>query len=143
MEIIFKILCGILYAIGCLFGLTYEEISIDICIYACPVICCLFAAIGLLLCSNKTWFTRMLKATNLALLLFYIENTKMFWNHYSVLDPFQLCVDDLNKIAANLNLTYEEVNIQIYCYLFFGILLFHVLTIIISKYIIKKKKQTT
>lgn len=37
-------------------------------------------------------------------------------------------------------MTYEEVNIYIYCYLFFGIIIFHLVQIAIGM-LIKKRRQ--
>ena len=142
MEIVFKLLCGLLYAIGLAFGWTYEEVSVNICIYACPVICCLMALLGAVHCSSKTFFCRILKSINIALLIFYVNCTNMFWHHYAVQDPFQLCVKDITEIASHMGITYAEANIEIYCYLFFGIIAFHIITLIIDNLLTKRYEET-
>ena len=134
MNSIFYFLCGCLYVIGLVFGLSYKEISVYICIYACPIICVLCALASVLKGNIRTFFGRVRFSVNTALLILYMSLTGTFWSHYGeVMDPFQLCVDDITRIANNMHITYEECNIYIYCYLFFSIILFHLLQIFIFK----------
>ena len=65
---------------------------------------------------------------------------KIIGNYRAAIDPFEYCVDNLTWIAEDLNMTYEEVNIYIYCYLFFGIIIFHLGQIAIGRLIRKKRK---
>lgn len=134
MNYVFYFLCGCLYVIGQVFGLSYKEISVYICIYACPIICILCALVSILKGNIRTIFGRVRFSINTALLLLYIPITGTFWNHYEeVADPFQLCVDDITQIANHLHITYQECNIYIYCYLFFSIVLFHLIQPIIFR----------
>lgn len=41
MELLFQILCGLLYLVGIPFGWSYQETSIYVCIYLWPTICTL------------------------------------------------------------------------------------------------------
>ncbi len=126
MEIIFDILCGCLYLIGKIFGLSYKDISVYICIYGCPIIC--IFSVGLSLCFGniRTWLGRILLSANIILLHLYICIANGFWEHFEAYpDPFQQCVDDLMLISRNLNITYAECNIYVYCVLFPLIVLLH------------------
>lgn len=153
MSAIFYFLCGCLYVIGLVFGLTYKEVSVVVCIYACPIICILCALLSVLKGNIRTFFGRVRFSVNTTLLILYINITSMFWTHYfdymgplgdaDYLDftgAFQLCVDDLTKISRELNITYEECNIYVYCYLFPSIVLFHLLQVLIFR---NKKKRNT
>ena len=134
MEIIFKALCGLLYCIGYPFGLSYVDSSVIICIYLCPIICMLMA----LYASYHTFksegiWCRILFSINLSLLLLYMGISNMFWKHYYVYDPFTLCMNDIKAISNRMNITYEETNLLIYCVLFFGIILFHLISAKLGK----------
>lgn len=142
IKIIFGFLCGILYGIGYVFGLSYVDTSVYICIYLCPIICILYALVSTIYTLRpKGFFNRVLFSLNASLLLMYLNTTAMFWEHYSVQDPFTLCMNDLKTIAQNMNITYEEANLLVYCVLFFGIILFHITTVIINKKIKKIKTK--
>ena len=139
---IFKILCGILYCIGLLFGLTYKEISVYICIYICPIICIVSA----FLINIAITYKLAIKVTFTKLLMLLISYLYIAFNfnffakicqHYSLgnlNDKFNQCVNDFQTIALNCNTTYEYSNIIIYVYLFFGIIIFNIL----CSYLIKK-----
>lgn len=140
-KLIFGLLCGCLYAIGLLFDWTYKETSVYICIYACPVICVLCAFAGCFALGISTFWRRLWTSVNVTCFLLYISTTNMFWKHYgAVYDPFELCKQDLIELAAKHSMTYEEVNLYIYCNLFFSIILFHLSPYII-KFILKTKTR--
>lgn len=44
-QLIFGFLCGMLYLVGLMFGFTYEEISVYICIYGWPALCVAMPAV--------------------------------------------------------------------------------------------------
>lgn len=130
MEIIFNLLCKCLELIGSIFGYSYKEISVIICIYGCPIICILSSIIIYLTIVHKT----INKITIFKLFLLFISGLYIAANltffsliceHYWESDMnllFQQCKNDLELIAANCNITYEYCNIIIYVYLFFSIL---------------------
>lgn len=140
---IFKILCGCLYAIGLIFGRTYNQISVDICIYVCPIICVLCAFIASLAYSSKTIKGRWGKSFNLACFIVYLGLTRMFWLHYDsdYADPFTLCMNDLIAIGNRIQMSYEELNLVIYCDIFFGIILFHLMQVFIASYLKKRRMK--
>ena len=135
-TLIFKILCGILYLIGLLFERSYEQISVDICINACPIICIACAFLTGLVYKNS-WTGRIGKSFNFALGLYYYFLAQYFWEHYnSPIETggdthaiFMLCKQDLEVIAESLNCSYEQINLDIYCHMFFGIVFFHLLQV--------------
>lgn len=134
MNSIFYFLCGCLYVIGLVFGLSYKEISVVICIYVCPIICILCALVSVLKGNIRTFSGRVRFSINTTLLILYIFITDIFWRHYGEsYDPFQVCMDDLTEISKELNITYQECNIYVYCYLFSFIVIFHLLQIFIRK----------
>lgn len=131
MEIVFKILCGILYCIGLLFGCDYKEISVYICIYGCPIICILTTLLINSVISNKLY-------TNISVgKLFYLAISYLYTSIYLVFFAkvcqhynsnintlhalFDQCVYDFQRIALNCGTTYEHCNIVIYVYLLLAI----------------------
>lgn len=131
MEIVFKILCGILYCIGLLFGCDYKEISVYICIYGCPIICILTTLLINSVISNKLY-------TNISVSkLFYLVVSYLYTSLYLVFFAkvcqhynsnintlhtlFDQCVYDFQRIALHCSTTYEHCNIIIYVYLLLAI----------------------
>lgn len=125
VKIIFMFLCGCLYLIGLPFGWTYKESSVYICIYFCPILCDLCAFISLFSCNIKTFWGRFRFSVNLLLFMYYIGATKSIFNHYSVSDPFELCMNDITKIANSMHISYEACNLWIYCFTLGLIVFFH------------------
>lgn len=134
INIIFYALCGVLYVIGLIFGWTYKETSIYICIYGCPIICILSALLSVIYCGIKSLFRTFICSINASLLIFYIILTKIFWVHFLCSqDKFELCKYDLINIAGKLGITYNECNLYVYCILFPAIVVFHIIQIFIFK----------
>ena len=137
IKLIFGFLCGCLYLIGQMFGWSYQETSVYVCIYAWPAICVAASAIGSIYFIRhyeESFVTKCLSVFNLGLTLFYISTTSLFWGHFgSFADPFEVCMDDLQHIARDLSMIYEEVNLYVYCVLFFGIVLFHLIQIFLHR----------
>ena len=134
MNVLFKILCGCLYVIGLPFGWTYQETSVYICIYGCPAVCLILALLCVYKSSFKTILQRLRFSVNVVILWLYWGLANDFWNYYSKWDdPFNQCVKDIQYIAKELNMTYEECNIYIYVYLFGLIVLFHLIQLIIYR----------
>lgn len=138
IHLIFMFLCGCLYLLGFPFGWSYQEASVYICIYACPVICILSAIASFKYTTFKTLFGRF----NLTLLISYILITKSYWDfynggadplYYSGTNAFDLCVENINYVASHLNISYEECNLRIYCMLFPFIVFFHILQLFVFK----------
>ena len=153
IHLIFMILCGCLYLVGLPFGWSYQESSVYICIYACPIICILSAVASLIFCDFKTWGGRFRFSVNSTLLITYIMYTQFYWKFFNGVhdslstiiygsDPFEICVRNINYVATHLNISYEECNLRIYCMLFPFIVLFHILQLFIFKHkCILKNKQ--
>ena len=148
MEIIFKILCGILYCIGLAFVYDYKEISVFICIYGCPIICILTALLINVIITNKLFS----KFTAIRVFYFLISYVYLAFNltffakiceHYSndnIHYLFDQCVKDFQYLAASCNSTYEYCNIVIYVYLFFGIVAFNLLIAFLLKKYLKNSR---
>lgn len=136
MVIIFKILCGLLAGIGFLLGFNYEEISILICVYAVPIICILCCILSIYHWRKIQYIKNRLFCTiNLVLLYFYIHMAKMYTEIYPyehTHESFVRCMDDITNIANKLNISYEECNIYIYCYLFGLIIFIHLIQLLIK-----------
>ena len=131
MELIFDILCGGLLLIGLAFGLNYEEISVYICIYLWPILCSLMvsmvavAAIYRWILKNSFLNAIVASCSTFATYLFYklsyqfIEYYELSGdNQNGIHQMFSLCMNDINIIARNIGMSYAEVNLYIYCYLF-------------------------
>lgn len=133
MEIIFKVLCGILYLIGIALGYDYKEISVYICIYGCPIICIISAyIINVILIYKTTYKFNFYKIILWLISCFYIALNFTFFaricEHYNSNNLhyiFDQCVSDFQYLANSCNSTYEYCNIVIYVYLFFSIVLFN------------------
>lgn len=129
-ELIFTVLCGVLFAIGTVFGLDYETVSVYICIYFLPLLCVLMPA-SIAVVAIYNWIKRLTLMTTLNLGLSLsatysflliageLTNPYIAVNNYrqvhTIHEKFIACRDDLIIIASNLNMTYEEVNLWIYC----------------------------
>ena len=137
MEIIFKgifgILCGILYVIGLVCGLNYEEISVYICIYLWPLLIILstFPLIyesikKIILVKNKLFgslFLILSSVYSYTYVLIFGSILEHYNIKYSIHQLFKLCYNDLIEISYNCKMSYEQVNLIIYCELFLTIIL--------------------
>jgi hypothetical protein len=144
MELIFKILCGILYLIGMGFGYNYTEISVYICIYGCPIIC-IFTALLINISCIWSLIKRITFFKGFNLILSFLYTSLHFvvfariCEYYNVKTAtntqiFNQCVADFQNLAQICGTTYEHCNIVIYVYFFFTILFINLLI----GYIIKK-----
>ena len=133
IRIIYYVLCGILYLIGLAFGLDYETISVYICIYLWPALFTAMPAV-ITLIALCNWMKKLTlwNSVNLTLsgtvtYVFWLIS-EQFYHLYTtpnlvhlnldtIHDQFQACVDDLKAIACQLDMTYIEVNLWIYCVL--------------------------
>lgn len=137
----FGILCGLLYVLGLLLGFNYEEISVYLCIYGCPIICTL-SALALCVANYKrfrrkrSWSSFLLiSAALICNVYLYIDVFGAICEWYGSLDridvhrEFVQCQNDLMEIAHRNHTTYEYVNLVIYaiafpCVLFFNYILY-------------------
>lgn len=150
IKLIFRLLCGLLYLIGLCFGWTYQETSVYFCIYLWPALCIISTlpiTIGLIhrIVVNKgrwisvvalplAWLYTACYITFTALIYrYYGDNIYQNGTGYEIQRIFNMCMKDLQRIAAECNTTYEDVNIAIYIYLFAFILLVNGLLAYIAK----------
>lgn len=144
----FGILCGLLYVLGLLLGFNYEEISVYLCIYGCPIICTL-SALALFVANYKrfkrkgAWLSFLLiSAVLIGYVYLYIDVFAAICDRYGSLDridvhsEFVQCQNDLIEIAQLNHSTYEYVNLVIYAVAFPAIVLFN---FIIYKCMIPRK----
>lgn len=132
-EIIYYALCGWLYVTGLTFGLNYEEICVYICIYLWPALFTAMPAV-ITLIALRNWIKKTTPGNSINLIASatttyaFLLVTKGFYKLYddpspthgqlsTIHDQFMACVDDLLAIASQLNMTYIEVNLWIYCVL--------------------------
>ena len=135
MKLIFDLLCGLLYLIGLCFGWNYQETSVYFCIYIWPMLCILSTlpiTIGLIhrIVVNKgRWLSMCDLPFAWLYTVCYITFTILIYRYYGdniyqngtgneIQRIFNMCMKDLQQIAAECNTTYEDVNIAIYIYLF-------------------------
>ena len=135
-EIIFHVLCGLLYLVGLVFGLNYEEISVYVCIYLWPALCVAMPA-AIMLTALFNWVKKLSwwntfnlgvsSAVTYAFLLAAGELTAPysmvtdFRSVSTIHEKFIACQSDLMRMANELNMTYQEVNLWVYCWLFLAI----------------------
>ena len=143
IKLFFNFLCGLLYLIGLCFGWTYQEASVYICIYLWPALCVLSTlpiTVGLIhrIVVNKgRWLSVVLLPFTWFYTSCYTFFTILIYNYYNDPiyrnNPFDMCMNDLQRIARECNTTYEYVNIAIYVYLFALILLVNGILAYIAK----------
>lgn len=132
-EIIYYLLCGMLYLVGLVFGFNYEEISVYLCIYLWPALFTMMPAV-ITLIALYNWYKKLtlwncinLTASGTTTCVFWLISKKFYLLYTSpnfvhvqvstVHDKFMACVEDLKFIASQLDMTYIEVNLWIYCVL--------------------------
>ena len=110
-HLIFGFLCGMLYLVGWVFGFTYEEISVYICIYGWPVLCVAMPTV-IALVALYNWIKKLTlwNTINLALSV----GATIVFSIYAKL---------FYQLANELGMTYEQINLWVYCYLFLAIAL--------------------
>ena len=132
-ELIYYALCGIFYLTGLVLGLDYETISVYICIYFWPALMTAMPSVITLIAFYNwykkltLWNTINLTASGTATCAFWLIS-KEFYHLYTqpnlvhlnlsnCHEQFMACVHDLKFIGSQLNMTYIEVNLWIYCVL--------------------------
>ena len=134
LQLIFDFLCGILYVVGLMNGFNYEEFSVYVCIYAWPILCAAMPTIIALVAlynwvkKQTLWSTINLAiSTGTAYIFWRIANllialyTRGYETHprlETIHDKFTACLEDLMMMSDQLNMTYAELNLWIYCVLF-------------------------
>lgn len=130
MELLFQILCGLLYLTGKFFGCDYQTTSIIVCIYLWPLLCTISTIpiiIGILHASKWKISTIFLLISSIIYTGVYSKLTYDFIERYNINDSasFMNCMIDLQSIANLIGVTYATLNILIYVVLFSIILLFN------------------
>lgn len=146
METIFQLLCGCLDSLGGVVGLDYKEVSVYVCIYLWPWLCCLAAAAVNVVMALKylkgvatlelSFMQTLMTGLSSFVTIEFFKLKNLFIGHYeyaysgdvalneqsgtpnTVYQMFDICQEDLIEMASDLGMTYAEVNIYIYCYLF-------------------------
>ena len=145
-QLVFGFLCGMLYVAGYIFGLSYEEISVYVCIYLWPALCVAMPTIVAMV-ALYNWVKKLTPWNTINLALssgvasMFSVFAALFYQFYSyrpmyfdfearttmrldtIHDKFVACWSDLTRMANDLGMTYEEVNLWVYCYLFMAIAL--------------------
>ena len=135
-EVLFYGLCGLLYLVGLTFGLDYEEISVYVCIYLWPALCVAMPAVIMLTAlynwikKLSWWNTFNLGVSSAVTYIFLLAAGELtapycmvseFRPVITIHDKFTACQSDLMRMANELNMTYAEVNLWVYCWLFLSI----------------------
>lgn len=141
IKFIFAFLCGVLYVIGLPFGLNYEETSVYICIYFCPLLCvaCALFTTYKAIRKKKTAFI----VVNSIISVLYILITWGIFAHYSRLsihEQFNDCMWKLYGLSDHLGISYEAVNLLIYVVLLSAIVIFHLVEVLVIDGKLKKKR---
>lgn len=143
VKYIFAALCGVLYLIGLPFGLNYEETSVYICIYLCPILC--------VACALFTTYKAIRKkkvafiVANSIISVLYILFTWVIFAHYarlSIHEQFNDCMWKLVGLSTHLGISYEAVNLLIYVVLLSAIVIFHWIEIRAIDGKLKKRNKT-
>lgn len=126
VEMIFYAFCAILYGIGCLFGMTYQESSVYICIYLWPIL--LGASSLPILCNG---IRRAIKRRSLiSFLHLFLSGAYVsifgvlcviMWRHYNqptIAEQFNKCMDDLIVSAEKFGISYSALNLLFFIVLF-------------------------
>ena len=127
-----------LLLLGKLFGLTYKQISVVFNLWVQGAILAFLAPFGIAVYKMMESFSMWWLALSAALLIYGIAYVYAFFKmlqHYHLPfdSAFDLCVDDLERLAKKWHTTYQMVNLLIFI-LFYLILLG--LNILICYYLI-------
>ncbi len=131
--IIFGLLCGLLYLIGHITGLSYEEISVLLCCHILPqiiwyisIICFIISFINIFKTKNLSYILIFILGVLWSVIPFiimccfseaYPYHCVGEWQDIST--SFHSCKRDLIQWAQIYNYTYEEINLIIFVYGFF------------------------
>ena len=131
MEALFSLCCGIMYALGSLLGLSYEEVC---------VIGNIYVQGALLVAATATplWYAfkqgehHAIKIITVVNILCCSALVLYFCFRYAppLGVAFDRCVDDLNNLAAVWNTTYVVVNVLIFVLWWVGSIAWNLLTMI-------------
>ena len=115
---LFQICCGIMYVVGCIFGLGYKEICVIGNVYIQGAIWALSAFLPFIAVALSLRQGVSLKQVALAILSFGYGSIcsliflGFVWRYQPPLIPaFDLCVENLRAVARQFGTTYEVVNI--------------------------------
>lgn len=143
IKFIFAFLCGVLYVIGLPFGFNYEETSVYICIYLCPILCAacaLFTTYKAIRKKNVAFIV-----VNSIISVLYILITWVIFAHYSKLsihEQFNDCMWKLYGLSDHLGISYEAVNLLIYVVLLSAIVIFHLMEVLAIDGKLKKRDKS-
>lgn len=129
-EIIFYISAQPLHWLANIFGITYQDASAIICIYAVPAICTLCAFASIFSCKLSSFWGRTRACLNVTLTWTYALATLAFWEYYfGAGEPYATitykCADDFIWLSNVTGLSYFTCSNLVYCVLFPAIVLFH------------------
>ena len=144
VKAIFAFLCGVLYVIGIPFGWNYQETSVYVCIYTCPLICVFCALFTTYKAIRKKHKPFMV--VNSVLSVLYILITWTIFHHYlalSVKDQFNDCMSRLYFLSDTIGISYEALNLLIYVVILSIIFLFHLIEVLIINDSYKKTRTRT
>lgn len=142
IKAFFTFLCGVLYVIGLLFGWDYQETSVYICIYACPLICVFFSLFSTYKAIRRKYNPFIVVNGGLSVL--YIIITWSIFSYYSALsvkDQFNDCMRRLYALSDTIGISYEALNLLIYVVLLSLIVLFHLMEILVLDKKLKHKNH--
>ena len=137
MNLIFAFLCGCLYVVGLIFGLDYKQVSVLVCCWLWPAICTA-SVLPLLYVAVRDFFRCKLALTRIlyyviaciafAYFYFCFCFTNECLDRYPEMDEvtFNLCMKDLQVLAAHIGISYEALNLLFYVVLFAVILTFNI-----------------
>lgn len=141
MEFIYQFFSGILCQIGESLNLSYEPVTIFVCIYLWPVICTLTtipivrSALKLYEVKKNAGLISSILSMGYTLMCLMFSISMM--NKYSLSSPFysyDSLVENLYEIADGFNTSFETLNVYIYVIGFICIVSFNV----IISYVIKR-----
>lgn len=123
-DVIFNLLCGLIYLAGIPFGWDYREASVYFCLWCAPL--AVLASSLLVLAGSVRGLIRQFGVGRLVLVVLFsilslaaVGMVEAVFRHYKLIGGdavtiFNQCVADLTEIARQLNCTYEQVNLYVF-----------------------------
>lgn len=144
MDIIFKICCGIIYAISLVTGFSYEIINTFLFIYLEPLILVvsgwMITAYGIKHFKHDT-FIKVVLPLSIIYNVCLTTAAVSIWRHYSQFSMQIACERayiDLDTLGRITGLGYVNINLFLFIVLFLFVLTFNICVLICQRIICKK-----
>lgn len=118
MNLIFYFCCGLLQVISYLTGYTYLEVSMVVNIYLQGLMCIIATVPSLFYLKHAVPSQRFVCLGNFVINSMVIGMVFLRYHNMTLDAAGNLCISDLNKLADMLEMSYIQVNLLIFIFVF-------------------------